>query len=163
MKIDPRRVSSAWPLLSALGAAVVLLGFLFGMPLVRRAQLRTDLERAVRMFNIGYTPHIALKDFTAFAWTEVHIFSPYTPIEEISAATGSRWPLLASSRIETDDGITLLVFMDGDRLVRWVEIDRGIADYSDVAGGSPFTRETAVFYMPLEGAPDLVVLKSPQG
>jgi hypothetical protein len=159
MKIDPRRVSSAWPLLSAIGAAAALLGFLFGMPLVRRAQLRTDLERAVRMFNIGYTPHIALTDFTDFKWTEVYIFSPYTPIEEIAAATGSRRPLLASNRIETDDGISLLVFMDGDRLVRWVEIDRAIADYSDVVGGSPFTPETAIFIMPVEGDSTMVVLQ----
>jgi hypothetical protein len=48
--------------------------------------------------------------------------------------------------------------MDGDDLLRWVEIDRGIADYSDVAQGSPYTPETAVFFMPVEGKPDLVVL-----
>jgi hypothetical protein len=157
--IDPRRVSAAWPVFTTLAAIVLLAGYLIGAPIYRRGVLRTDIERAVRMFQIGYTPHIALTDFTGFDWTEVHIFPPYSTVDQIEVEIWTRWPRFASNAIETDDSITLLVFMDGDRLVRWVEIGRGIADYSDVAAGSPYTPETAVFIMPVDGQPDLVVLK----
>jgi hypothetical protein len=156
--LEPRRVSTAWTVFTILAAAVLLAGYLIGAPIYRRAELRTELERAVRMFNIGYTPHIALTDFTGFDWTEVHIFPPYSTIDRIEAEIGAGWPRFASDAIETDDSITLLVFMDGDRLVRWVEIERGIADYADVADGSPYTPATAVFIMPVEGEPDMVVL-----
>ena len=159
MKIDPRRVSAAWPVLSILTAVALLTGFLIGSPIYRRVQLQTSLNQAARMYQIGYASHIALTDFTEFEWTEVHIFSPYTPIERIEAAIGTGWPAFASKRIESDDGISLLVFMGGDRIARWVEINRSVADYTDVADGSPFTPETAVFIMPVEGEPRMVKLK----
>jgi hypothetical protein len=158
MRIDPRRVSATWPALSALAAVGLLAGYLIGAPIYRRGRLEAGLIQATRMFQIGYASQIGLREFTGFDWSEVHIFPPYTTIEQIETETGSPWPPFASRSIETDDSITLLVFMDGDDLLRWVEIDRGIADYSDVAQGSPYTPETAVFFMPVEGKPDLVVL-----
>ncbi|HUF38636.1 MAG TPA: hypothetical protein VMN57_08945 [Anaerolineales bacterium] len=159
MEIDPRRVSAAWTPLILLATVCLLVGFLIGAPIYRRGKLEASLVQAARMYQIGYASHIALSEFTDFEWTEVHIFAPYTAIETVERETGTAWPRLASESIEKSDAITLLVFLDGNRLTRWVEMDRNIADYSDVAAESPYTPETAVFIMPVEGEAGIVVLQ----
>lgn len=138
---------------SALTAGILL--FLAAMavllvlaPSYRRSQLRLAIHRALRMYRIGYASHIQLEDFTDFHWEQLYIFPPDTTPVTIEKTTGDAWPGFIGPHIEGDDSITLLVFVSHGSIVRWVEIPRADGDFSTLAAQSPYTPQTARFFLP---------------
>lgn len=139
--------------------AVVLLAAVLAVPFAQRRQLAEDLARSVRMYRIGYTSHIVVAEYTQFEWDLLYLFPPYSAESEVSAALGAPLPGFRWTSIEESDSVTLLVFVRGERAVRWVELPRSQADFSDLFAGSPYPPEDALFFFPSEDSPLLRQLR----
>ena len=92
-------------------------------------------------------------------WTELFVFGPYTPEEEI---TSNMRPRNASplklERISERDDINLLVFVSTTDVKLSVAVPRAIADFKLPKGMRSLTREKAVFQK--SGKAELVVQES---
>lgn len=143
------------------GFLLSLTGLLFTLliPVVQRNQLQTALSRSVRMYRVGYASHIDLQTFTGFEWDQLYIFPPYMPLDSIDESLGFSWSRSIQTSIPSNDEINLLVFLNEDRVVRWIEVPRNTADFAQIAAESPFTPQNARFFLPDERSPVLGILR----
>lgn len=72
---------------------------------------------------------LPLAQLTSFAWDEVFLFGPYTPIPELARITGVAIDQATSSRIEERDDIHILVFMQQKKLVKVIPVARTLVDF----------------------------------
>jgi hypothetical protein len=86
-----------------------------------------------------------LADWTPFRWERVVVFGPYTAAEQIEAALGPGTSFPRGSAISRSDSVSLLVFLEGGRVVGWADVPRSELDWADVANPSGWTREAAIF------------------
>lgn len=88
---------------------------------------------------------INLKDVTEFEWEKVYIFQPYTQKEFIDEKLGFDFEDNEESGIEYYDNITLLIFVEGDKVVFFHDLPNTIADLSAITDGSFYKRNEAIF------------------
>ncbi len=129
------------------------------IPVNQREKLKEDLTRAARMYRIGYASHIALENFTDFAWDEVHIFLPGTSDVTIKQRLGFYWQGTQLDLVTEPEGFALLVFVKERRVIRWVWMPGNDADFTHLADQSPFTPQTAIFFLPFDDDPALQVIR----
>jgi hypothetical protein len=86
---------------------------------------------------------VNVSEVAAFAWDRLFVFPPYTSSTQIEKELGFRWS--ESARIESYDTFVLLVFVDGDRVVRFIDQARDRGDFSDCHRAGGFSRAEAVF------------------
>ena len=141
-----------------IAALVVAVAFAI-VPALQEAALYRALTKAPRMYRIGYASHIALTEFTDFEWETVHIFVPYTDDATILRTLGINWSGARNNRLYDSDSYALLVFVKDGAVVRSVYLPRNEADYASIADRSPFTPETANFFLPQENSPQMQVLR----
>lgn len=65
-------------------------------------------------------------------WDRLYVFGPYTPRTEINRRLGFGWD--GTTAIENQDAVQLLLLVDGKRVTRAVDLPRGRADFSCLAG-----------------------------
>lgn len=90
-------------------------------------------------------------------WERVCILGPYSDNKTAKAALGFEWNVEASSSIQSNDGISLLLFVLGDRVISSVEHPRRDGDFSNLSRNC-FSRQDALFFYdpkPEKGWPGL--------
>jgi hypothetical protein len=83
-------------------------------------------------------------EIAPFAWDRVYVFGPYTSPEHIDTCLGFPWPTASRSSINSSKGRNLVVFVQGERVVRWFEQPRTI-ELLHLANGTGYSREEARF------------------
>jgi hypothetical protein len=92
-------------------------------------QHNTDLEDSIySIVKDKNKSEIRLKSLTTFDWDKAFLFAPYSTRETIVDQLGTDFE--DSSNINTRDDIYLLVFLNGDKVIQYVEIERQGSDFS---------------------------------
>jgi len=105
-----------------------------------RAAPDSELSNAItKQAEAGAGTVIDFVALTDFQWERLYIFDPYTTVDEIHRALGFRWNAAASTGIDKLDGIALLVFVEGDEVVRYVEHPRNRGDFVPLARPEPWS------------------------
>jgi hypothetical protein len=114
---------------------------------------RTSAAIAKRVAQSGAGEVVDLAQITDFDWDIVFFFTPYTPQSEVEQSLGLEWPDLGGSRIEIDEGDTLVVFMKDRTMVRWFDHPCDQGDFSALRlKGRNLARHQARFHIRREGA-----------
>lgn len=113
--------------------------------------LEARLAAAVEAAGQAKQP-LELASTTDFAWDRVYVFAPYTPTSAIQKDLGFAWPEAARTNIDAQDGISLLVFVKGRRVVKALSYPRNLGDWAMIENHSGFTPAQAVFSVTAEQA-----------
>ena len=92
-------------------------------------------------------------------WDRVYFFPPYATRLDVEAALGVTWPKLGGSAIESSDGVTLVVFVRGNQIVRSFDHPRSQGDFAQVRARVGLTREQARFVARREGGEGRVLME----
>ena len=103
------------------------------------------LEQALRSSaQAGGT--LKMEDATDFAWDTLHVVGPYVTAEEIHRQLGFEW---SGATNQDFDSHTLLIFTQGQKVVKHLDFPRGKGDFAEMSG-KHFTREDARFLLKLD-------------
>lgn len=92
-------------------------------------QHNKDLEDSIySIVDDKNKSEISMKSLTTFDWDKAFLFTPYSTQEAIEEELGTDFK--DPSNISMRDDIYLLVFLDGDKVVQYVEIERRGSDFS---------------------------------
>jgi hypothetical protein len=100
-------------------------------------------------------------------WSRCHVFAPYTDTATIDRALGFHWRGARRSGIVMSDAVTLLVFTDGPRVVRALELTRSEGDFAAAARPGGHARDSARFVVEraadalVDGTPHLLLRPAP--
>lgn len=78
-------------------------------------------------------------------WERVYFFHPYTTSDHINQTLGFHWSDADQTSIGWNDGVNLVVFARGGRVVGWFEHPRNRGDLKELATGAGFPRDGARF------------------
>ncbi|MBU9711518.1 hypothetical protein [Evansella tamaricis] len=79
---------------------------------------------------------------TDFNWDKAYVFTPYTPVDQISETLGEEWN--HSTAISYLDTINLIIFMEDGEVVKYVELSRLYGDFSQDVVREGFTPDEAI-------------------
>jgi hypothetical protein len=79
-----------------------------------------------------------------FDWDRVFVFGPYTPHSSIHARLGFPWSGVSRTTIEWNEGVNLVVFIRGTRVVCWFEHVRH-EELEELADPNGYARQQARF------------------
>ena len=92
-------------------------------------QHNKDIENSIyTMVEDKNKSEIDINSLTTFDWDKAYLFTPYSTQEAIEEELGTDFK--DPSNISTRDDIYLLVFLDGDKVVQYVEMERQGSDFS---------------------------------
>ncbi len=106
---------------------------------------------------------IKIAEITNFTWTNMYIFTPYTPAALVTRSLGFEWPEYRSLGIESTDTDNLLVFVNRNlgtsKVVKFTKYPRSFGDFrlSPEANGSAYTPDRAIFTVSIEGEDKLLL------
>ncbi len=105
----------------------------------------------IAKYRTQEVPVINLAECTDFKWDRVFIFGPYTNARTINVNINTFWLGAYFLRIDSDESISLLIFMNKSRVVQYVEFPRHKADFSTVANKSGYSIDDAKFTLDERG------------
>ncbi len=114
-------------------------------------------EEITRQFQSSGRTFVNLAEAVPGNWAKVCIFGPYSDNNAAYKTLGFRWNLEKHSSITTGEGIGLLVFIKGQKVVAQVEHPRKNGDFTNLSRQC-FQREYSTFYHqtnPKKGWPGL--------
>jgi hypothetical protein len=102
----------------------LLVGQMLGYKGIRHKELERSLHTALQ----GDVHNVNIASLTDFQWDKAYVFPPYTPVEvmrdELGVQSYKDW-----SSLGFRDDINLLVFLHGDQIVHYAEIDRAFGEF----------------------------------
>lgn len=90
-------------------------------------------------------------------WDRVCILGPYSSNAAAAETLGFTWPAETLTSIEDNEGISLLIFVQGESVIDYVEHRRDLGDFTNLTGRC-FPRTSAKFLRvarPTKGWPGL--------
>ena len=121
-----------WPLLWIFGPLVLGALIVTGLGILARAtQGFPDIELAERLDQQARTGDSLLAEATDFEWDRVCVFPPDLPKETVDETLGLEWGVVGGDTIDTRD---LLVFVDGDAVVKHLYLRRGLVGEPEPQG-----------------------------
>jgi hypothetical protein len=105
----------------------------------------------IAKYRTQEVPVIDLTECTDFKWDRLFIFGPYTTARTINKNINTFWLGAYFSRIDSDESITLLIFMNKGRVVQYVEFSRDKVDFSTVANEAGYSSYEAKFTLDERG------------
>ncbi len=78
------------------------------------------------------------------AWDKVCFFGPYSNNDVVKVTLGFFWDVESRTTIQTNEGISLLLFIRGNNIFEMVEHSRADGDFSNLSGQC-FPRNKALF------------------
>jgi hypothetical protein len=90
-------------------------------------------------------------------WDRVCVLGPYSNNALAAQALGFTWPVETLTEIEHNDGISLLVFVQGEAVAKHVEHSRRSGDFSNLTGRCYSQANAKFVYVsePVKGWPGL--------
>jgi hypothetical protein len=109
------------------------------------AELRESLHAAIKASADGTVPGpVRLSRITDFPWDRADVLVNYKPGGSTTNCPFQwDWPRETREDLIARDLLTVIVFLQGGKLVNYLEYRRDWADFVDVE--NPYTAETAVF------------------
>jgi hypothetical protein len=102
----------------------LLVGQMLGYKDIRHKELERSLHTALQ----GDVHNVNIASVTDFQWDKAYVFPPYTPVEvmrdELGVQSYKDW-----SGLGFRDDINLLVFLHGDQIAHYAEIDRAFGEF----------------------------------
>ncbi|MCM3539064.1 hypothetical protein [Priestia endophytica] len=102
----------------------LLVGQMLGHKDIRHKELERSLHTALQ----GDVHNVNIASVTDFQWDKAYVFPPYTPVEvmrdELGVQSYKDW-----SGLGFRDDINLLVFLHGDQIAHYAEIDRAFGEF----------------------------------
>jgi hypothetical protein len=87
-----------------------------------------ELERSLHTALQGDVHDVNITSLTDFQWDKAYVFPPYTPVEvmrdELGVQSYKDW-----SGLGFRDDINLLVFLHGNQMVHYAEIERAFGEF----------------------------------
>ena len=114
-------------------------------------------EEISRQFQASGRTFVNLADVLPTPWDKVCILGPYSDNNATKKAIGFNWDVTTQSSIESNDHIALLLFIEGQKVVKAVEHSRRDGDFTNLSRQC-FFRTHATFYHqtnPKKGWPGL--------
>ncbi|PFG12057.1 hypothetical protein [Bacillus sp. es.036] len=92
-------------------------------------QRNKDLENSIHTIVADKNQsEIRVKSLTNFEWEEAFLFTPYSTQGSIEKQLGFNFK--DPSNLEMRDDIYLMVFVNGGKVIQYVELDRHTSDFS---------------------------------
>lgn len=85
-------------------------------------------------------------------WDRVCVLGPYMGNAQAEETLGFAWPVESRTRIEDNDGISLLMFVRGNSVVEYIEHPRNEGDFAELDGLC--FKPTEAKFRRVEGLPD---------
>lgn len=99
----------------------------------------------VELAIVATGKEFALADAMTANWDRVHVFHPYDTARFIDESLGFPWPQSAETGLEFSEGHSVLVFVDGQRVVSWAKVPRDEFEFKVDKPGRSVARGDAVF------------------
>ena len=110
-----------------------------------RQTLRDNLAGTIAQYDNGELPCVDIPSTMNFAWDSLYVFRPYRSPDEIDSIIGRFWLGSRFTSIETNEGISLLVFTKNGRVVQYIEFTRGRGDFAYADNGAGYAYQKSCF------------------
>ena len=105
----------------------------------------TITEEITRQFQSSGRTFVDLAKVVPTAWDKVCILGPYSTPKNVYDTLGFDWPLDMLSTIATNDSIALLLFVNKQEVVEFVEHPRRDGDFANLSRQC-IARKKSTFY-----------------
>jgi hypothetical protein len=123
-----------------------------------REDLLYKIANKITMYQDGTEDLINLSDIDLFSWDRLYIFGPYVPLDIIQKRLNFKWSPPSYVSVGSNDGVSLLIFVEEDEVVQFVFFPRDLGDFSEAGNRlEGYDRTDAVFK--IEG--DIIVWSAP--
>lgn len=78
-------------------------------------------EKVTVIINDDDVNKIDIRKITSFKWSELHVFKPYTSIENIDDSLGFIWKDAGKTFINQEEDFNLLVFTEKNKVVNYIK------------------------------------------
>lgn len=120
--------------------SLAFVGSVFGCACAAGDSISGQIES---QFNASQTKAINLALVGPPSWERVCVLTPYTNNERAEQVLGLKWDAEAKTSIAGNDGINVLVFVQGNQVVAYAEHPRNKGDFSQLQPrGLPRARAT---------------------
>ena len=101
---------------------------------------------------------ISVSAVTDFAWDTCFIFKPYTQLAEIDKQLGFKWADTQKTAIESSDSVYLLVFVQGRKVVRHIDVSRKTVEFEGLNLTNKFLYSDCAFGVTSNGEGRLLLI-----
>lgn len=115
----------------------------------RDASIEAALAGAV---SRGSGTEVDLAVLASFPWERFYVFPPYSDTARIDSVLGFRWSGARRSSIPMSESVNLLVFVEGRRVVRALELPRSKGDFYQAFRPAGYRRTEARFRVREDGS-----------
>jgi len=110
-----------------------------------------DLRRQIaEKVRIGDGTVVTMNELTGYAWSRMHVFSPYTTSADVERELGFSWRGARRVRIHERDDVALLVFEMNERVSGYLAHPRGEGDFAGAGRPGGYGPDDAVFVVRME-------------
>ncbi|OYD08982.1 hypothetical protein [Paludifilum halophilum] len=121
-----------------IAAVLILCLLLSACGSLTQPSLKEDLVQSVKRLQSGEGSGLMRMNYvTTFDWDRMYVFQPYTSAKEIRKKLGFDWAKAEETGIENSDTHQLVVFVQGDDVVRYVKVPRKAGTFSVKKGLTP--------------------------
>jgi hypothetical protein len=117
---------------------------------LQREQMVADLSLLLAKYKNNEVDIIDISTITPFTWEKLYLFGPYSTQERIATITGVGFAGHLDTTISSNDGIVLLVFVNKNSIVQYMEYPRS-TDFLYVVRDMGYSPEEAVFVLDEDG------------
>ncbi len=117
----------------------------------------TITEEITRQFQSSGRTFVNLEKVVPNAWDKVCILGPYSTLKHVYDTLGFDWPLEMLSSISTDDSIALLLFVENQEVIQFVEHPRRDGDFANLSRQCVARNKSTFYHLtnPPKGWPGL--------
>ncbi len=101
-------------------------------------------EDIAQHFQSSGRTFVNLEEVVSSPWDRVCILGPYSDNNSAKVTLGFNWETEAHTSIKTNDSIVLLLFVQGNKVVKFVEHSRVNGDFANLSRQC-FQREKSLF------------------
>jgi hypothetical protein len=134
-------------LLLGVGLVVLILLTMNKIIQDQRQKLYIEVSKIVSSHENHQTATIDFSNLTLFSWERLYIFPPYTSSEEIDKVLGTVWLGSRLTSIESNEGITLLIFTQKSKVVQYLEFPRYLGDFAMAGNKTGYDRTESLFVL----------------
>jgi hypothetical protein len=139
------------PILIVILAAHISIALVIQENANERVLIRHQINDQIEKYANHEVSSIDISACTKFEWDRFFIFGPYSSAKKINSVLGSFWIGSHFTDIESNEAITLFVFMNHGHVVKYLEFPRGPVDFSTAYHESGYTVENAIFTLDTRG------------